>query len=223
MEQWLPLMCSSTPVCLGAVLSAHSCSPFITPTGDVPLISRLRAEARARRLSSPPPDPFPVRVSHRFLFAIRLPYRRVPTYPPASAALYPPPSCLLRLCGPLPSLSSSSSRSSFCISAQLPSPRAQTPFVPLSHRMLSFSFIPIHIADPLFPISSFSCLASSVSSLLLFRLSLVSHLVSLTFYASFSRTHVLIRLRVMISIPYRSLCRTPLSFSSSLSRFILRT
>lgn len=63
-EQWLPLTCSSTPVCLGAVLSAHSCSRSLLPRVTERSLNFASA-CRSSRKALPFPSPFSSS-SHRF-------------------------------------------------------------------------------------------------------------------------------------------------------------
>lgn len=218
MEQWLPLTCSSTPVCLGAVLSAHSCPPVHYSHGGLSSLNFASA-CRSSREAPFLPTPFPSS-SPSVLFAIRLPYRRVPTYPLASD-VSPPPFIAVMF---TPSLQPSSIHlfleprivSYLCSVCCHPLAHKLPSFL-LSHRMLSFSFFPIHIESSLFhlfvlvlchlPSFHYRCFDSPQF-----------HIVCLTIYASFPRKLVLIRLRVTISISFRS----PLSHAFVLLCFSLR-
>lgn len=131
---------------------------------SAPLISRLRVEACKALLL---PSSFPSS-SPSVLFAILLPHRRVSILSSRynlriSAALYPPPSCLLRLCESLPPLStSSSSRTSFRTFAAILSRTysLRLPSFVLPSALFLFQ-LPIHIVD----LSFIFILPSSVSSL----------------------------------------------------------
>lgn len=123
----MPLTCSSTPVCLGAVLSAHSCPRSLLPRETERSLNfasacRSSCEALSSSFASSSPS---------VLFAILLPHRRI--YP----ILYPPmylrrplsPAVMFTPSLRLSSLStSSSSRASFRIFAAILSRTNSLPF-----------------------------------------------------------------------------------------------
>lgn len=155
----MPLTCSSTPVCLGAVLSAHSCPRSLLPREterSLNFASACRSSCEALSSSFPSSSP-------SVLFAILLPHRRI--YPIASD-VSPPPFIPRRHVYPVfaalfhryPPLLRAAHR----FVSLLPSSRVQTsfPFLLLSYRVLFLFQLPIHIADLSFSISSFSYFAS---------------------------------------------------------------
>lgn len=171
---------------------------------SVPLISHLCVETCARRSFSPLFNPL-------IPFSIRSPISSLcysattPTcsYPLAlrriSATLYIPPLCLPRLCGSLPPPLRTAHR---FVPAAISS---RTNFLLLhsfyfTASALFLSSISIHIADPLFSLSSFSCFCR-LSSLRYRCFDFPqSRIVSSTFYALFPQKFMLIRLCIMIFI-----------------------
>lgn len=156
---------------------------------SVPLILRLCVvEARARPFCSPPaPQP---------LFLVQFPNGSLcysATIPTCtylssslrciSATLYPPPSCLPRLCDPAPHRYPPPLGAVHRFLPPLPSCRAQTPFsfVPLFHRVFFFSSS-FRLTLRIFP--SPSLCFRIIPSLRRFDFPQF-HITSLTFYASF--------------------------------------